>query len=129
MKTRNAQLIAPLLGSLIAALSMTACNKADDGRTVGQKMDSVIANAEQKAAETKSEVKQDMTDAAITAGVNAELAKDSALSALRINVDTSHGEVSLRGSAPDKAARERATQLAAGVKGVTHVDNQLVVNP
>lgn len=128
MKARYPQLMAPLLGALVAALSMTACNKAEEGRTVGQKMDSVIASAEQKAAETKSEVKQDMNDATITAGVNAELAKDSALSALRINVDTSHGEVSLRGTAPDNAARDRATQLAASVKGVTHVDNQLVVN-
>ena len=93
MKYRYPQLIAPLLGALVAALSMTACNKADDGRTVGQKMDSVIAETEQKAAETKAEVKQDMNDAAITASVNAELAKDTALSALRINVDTSHGEV------------------------------------
>ncbi|WP_395704121.1 BON domain-containing protein [Aquabacterium sp.] len=128
MNARNTHLMAPLLGALIAAVSMAACNKADDGRTVGQKMDSVIADAQQKAAETKSEVKQEMNDAAITAGVNAELAKDASLSAMRINVDTSHGEVSLRGTAPDNAARERATQLAAAVKGVTHVDNQLVVN-
>ncbi|WP_395704308.1 BON domain-containing protein [Aquabacterium sp.] len=128
MNARMTHRMAPLLGALIAALSMAACSRSDDGHTVGQKMDSVIADAQQKAAETKTEVKQELTDAAITASVNAELAKDPTLSAMRINVDTSHGEVSLRGTAPDNAAREHATQLAAAVKGVNHVDNQLVVN-
>lgn len=70
-----------------------------------------------------------VADAAITASVNAKLAKDDRLSATRIDVDTSAGNVALRGAAPDAAARDRATRLAADVKGVRHVDNQLVVAP
>lgn len=66
-------------------------------------------------------------DAGITASVNAELAKDGALSAMRINVDTVGGQVSLRGSAPSALARDRATRLAKSVKGVVSVDNQLAV--
>ena len=66
-------------------------------------------------------------DAGITAMVNAELAKDSTLSLLRINVDTVGGQVSLRGSAPSALARDRATTLARAVKGVVSVDNQLEV--
>jgi len=68
-----------------------------------------------------------VADAAITASVNAELAKDAQLSALKINVDTSAGHVMLRGTAPSPDARERATRLAMAVKGVTAVDNQLEV--
>lgn len=126
MKTTS-HLIAALVTAALAGVALTGCNKPDDGRTAGQKMDSVIAKTEQKAADAKAEVKQDVNDATITASVNAELAKDSSLSALRINVDTNHGNVSLRGSAPDAAARDRATQLASAVQGVTNVDNQLVV--
>ena len=140
----------------VACLSLAACGKRDDSQTAGQKLDGAIASAQQKAdtakaemqqgaAEVKSEVKQgvaelkagasnaaekvagNMEDAAITLSVNAELTKDPTLSALRINVDTVNGAVSLKGSAPSKAARERATQLAASVKGVTRVDNQLEV--
>ena len=66
-----------------------------------------------------------MLEDLITAAINAELAKDSALSAMRINVDVSNGQVSLRGTAPSSLARDRATTLAQSVKGVNTVDNQL----
>ena len=68
-----------------------------------------------------------VSDALITTAVNAELAKDPKLSALRINVDTDNGRVALKGSAPDPDAKQRATQLASNVKGVVSVDNQLVI--
>jgi hyperosmotically inducible protein len=60
--------------------------------------------------------------------VNAKLAQDKTLSAMRIDVDTVDGKVSLRGTAPDPSARERATTLASAVDGVVSVDNQLVVS-
>lgn len=66
-------------------------------------------------------------DAAVTATINAELAKDPKLSALKIDVDTSNGRVSLKGKAPDADSRERATQIASAVRGVQSVDNQLQV--
>jgi hyperosmotically inducible periplasmic protein len=66
-------------------------------------------------------------DAAITAGINAELARDSALSAIQVNVDTNAGKVLLRGTAPSAAARDKATELARNVTGVVSVDNQLQV--
>jgi len=119
--------ITTLVASLAAALSLAACNKAPDDRTSGQKMDSAVASAEQKAGDMKSDVKEAVNDATITASVNAELAKDPSLSALRINVDTSNGQVLLKGKAPDAAAKDRATQLAQSVKGVNGVDNQLAV--
>ena len=66
-------------------------------------------------------------DAAITASIKSDLAKDPSLSALRIDVDTSNGRVKLNGTAPSEAARERATQIAMGVKGVQSVDNLLTI--
>jgi len=90
------------------------------------------AGGEQASADVKQAADaagDKVADAAITATVNAELAKDSSLSATKIDVDTAGGNVALRGSAPDVAARDRATSLAAHVKGVRSVDNQLVVEP
>ena len=144
-----------LLLTVAAALVLVACGKADE-RSVGQQIDSTVAKVEQKAEEAKAEIKQEMAeakastaaatdklaskmesasdkvastvqDAAITASVNAELARDSKLSMLKINVDTRLGAVKLVGTAPDAASRVRAARLAAGVKGVLSVDNQLVV--
>jgi len=134
--------------SVIAAASLlAACDKSEDSRTAGQKLDDTVAQAEQKAAQAKSDVREagqdakqateraadvavdKVKDTAITSAVNAELARDPKLSALRINVDTSNGRVALRGSAPDAASRERATALAMRVDGVVAVDNELVVTP
>ena len=98
-----------------------AADKA--GTAIGKAADTVAAKIDSATTSVGSKV----ADASITAKVNAELAKDPGLSALRINVDTSNGRVLLKGSAPDRSARDRAARLAAGVKGVTGVDNQLDV--
>lgn len=145
-----------LAGAAAAALLLGACSPRHDDRTVGQKVDSAVASAERhgenakqgikesvadarqatdsattdlktKAANAADAVSDKVQDAAITASVNAELAKDPSLSALKINVDTVNGHVSLQGEAPDTAARERATRLASSVKGVVEVQNRLQV--
>jgi hyperosmotically inducible protein len=99
-------------------------------------MDQAAAGARETAGEVK-EAGQDaaqavgskVEDVTITTSVNAELAKDPNLSALKINVDTKDGRVTLRGSAPTSTARERATALASSVQGVKGVENQLTVEP
>ncbi len=93
----------------------------------GKKIESAADQAGQKIDSAASKVGDVINDATITASVNAELAKDSKLSAVRINVDTTNGRVTLAGKAPDAESRERATRLAAGVKGVTQVDNKLEI--
>ena len=98
-----------------------AANKA--GEAINQTLGKVATQVEN----TAEVVSDKMADASITTRVNAELAKDTTLSALRINVDTVNGKVLLRGSAPSSLARDRATTLAAKVKGVNAVDNQLDV--
>lgn len=66
-------------------------------------------------------------DASITAKVNAALAADRELSALRVDVDTRDGVVTLSGPAPTASAKERAAELALKVKGVASVNNQLTI--
>jgi hyperosmotically inducible periplasmic protein len=67
------------------------------------------------------------SDMAITANIKTRLAADARLSALAINVDTTAGQVVLRGTAPDTAARTQASELARAVEGVVGVDNALTV--
>lgn len=103
------------------ASTEAAADKA--GAAIGKAADTVAGKIDSATGAVGSKV----ADATITASVNAELAKDPGLSVLRINVDTSNGRVLLKGTAPDATARDRATHLAAGVKGVNSVDNQLEV--
>jgi hyperosmotically inducible periplasmic protein len=144
------------LASVVAVAALSACGKTDDGKTVGQKVDSAIAKSEQAAAEAKVKTEGAMSDAgstlkaaaqkaeasgktladkaeaklddaAITTAVTAELAKDPDLSAFKINVDTKNGAVLLKGTAPTMAAKERAAVIAKSAKGVMSVENQVVV--
>ncbi len=66
-------------------------------------------------------------DASVTASVSAGLAKDVELSAVKIDVDTKGGAVTLKGPSPSAAAKLRATEIAKAVNGVMSVDNQLDV--
>lgn len=144
------------VSSLAVLLALTACGKQNEDRTVGQQIDAAVAKTEQAAKNASEEAKQAMNtagsavkeqaadasitarqattamgekldDAAITASVSASLARDPELSALKIDVDTKNGVVNLYGPAPSDGARERATSIAKGVKGVNTVNNQLTV--
>lgn len=152
---RPAHRVASILAVSALALGLAACNKTEEP-TVGQRLDSAVGKTEQAAAdarvkaegamqnaETKMEqgaanaeatakqaansAKGLIDDATITAQVSAGLAKDPDLSAVKINVDTVNGKVTLNGPAPSTVARDRAETIAKGVSGVTSVNNQLVV--
>ena len=137
----NTPLAATLALLLVGGLA--ACS--DSNKTAGQKLDAVVATTESKTDAMKddakaggaavkdavtnaaTDVKQVVGDAAIVTAINAELAKDSSLSALKINVDSRDGAVALNGTAPDQAAKVHATQLATSVSGEKSVDNRLTV--
>jgi osmotically-inducible protein OsmY len=129
-----------------AAIGLAACDsRQGDGSTVGQKVDQAVASARSATADVKQSAKQGLdeaaqaskdkteqiahklNDGAITAAINADIAKDPELSALRINVDTKDGHVALYGSAPNEGAKERAQMIAKNERGVTGVDNKLAV--
>jgi hyperosmotically inducible periplasmic protein len=133
-----------VIGAGIAAFVVSSFY---DDRTVGQRLDSAVAVSEQKVnqgvgtlKESVSEAARTMTvptekvatalnDAGITASVKTALAADPSLSAVKIDVTTKDGVVSLSGPAPDQKSRDRAEVLAAAPEGVTRVDNRVVVVP
>lgn len=136
----------PLLAAaLVSVAALAACSKTAEEQTVGQKLDQAVSqtqqaanevkgdvtqgteSAQQKAAAVTQELGQAIDDAAITASVSTDLAKDKDLSVLKISVSTKNGVVTLDGVAPTVTARERATSIAMAVKGVTSVSNNLMV--
>lgn len=139
---RHTVVIAAITLLLVGGLG--ACGDAN--KTAGQKLDDATATSQRKAAEAKADVKQAAgdvkdtagqaldtakqaaRDASITTAINAKLVQDSSLSTFKIDVDTrGGGQVALSGTAPDAAAKARATQLAQGVEGVRSVDNRLAI--
>lgn len=148
--------VASLLAVSALALGLAACSKTEEP-TVGQRLDSAVEKTEQAAADARAKAESAMQsaetkveqgavsaeakakqaadaakgvidDATITAQVSAGLAKDPDLSAVKINVDTVNGKVTLNGPAPSTVARDRAETIAKAISGVTAVNNQLVVS-
>jgi hyperosmotically inducible periplasmic protein len=136
-----------LASSLAMLLALGACDRY--GGTVGQTPADRTGQATSRASEesrdaaararaSANKVGEDtkamgaaatskVDDAAITTKVNAGLAADKDLSAIKIDVDTKDGVVTLTGLAPSASARERATEIARNIKGVSTVNNQLTV--
>jgi hyperosmotically inducible periplasmic protein len=160
MNTNTSFPVKVRIGSALAMLALvpalSACNQGESDKTVGQKLDSAVAQTERAAADVKDAAKAsalvasgaakdiadqakvvaknattdiaiNTDDAAITASVAAGLIKDPDLSALKIDVDTKNAVVYLYGPAPTEAAKARATDIAKAVKGVASVDNKLTV--
>ncbi len=152
----HARRLVVVLAALSAVMALSACNKQDEGKTAGQQLDSAIAKTEEAAARAKAKAESEMAsvgaavknatqgaessakdmtakagetidDLTITTTVTAGFAKDPDLSVLKINVDTRNGAVTLNGSAPTAAARDKAAALAKTVRGVNSVNNKLVV--
>ena len=151
---RPAHRIASILAVSALALGLAACGKTEEP-TVGQRLDSAVEKTEQAAADARVKAESAMQsaetrmeqgaanaeatakdatntargaidNATITAQVDAGLAKDPDLSALKINVETVNGKVTLNGPAPSTVARDRAEAIAKSVTGVTSVNYQLV---
>jgi osmotically-inducible protein OsmY len=136
-----------ITGVMAAGLTALAVSSFYDKRSVGEKLDATVQATQQKVqdgvddmrlsasaaardgAQASERAAAAFNDAGITAAVKTALAADPRLSAVKIEVNTDSGVVSLQGPAPDERSRERAEVLAAAPRGVLRVDNRLVVSP
>ncbi|HQT30000.1 MAG TPA: BON domain-containing protein [Thiobacillus sp.] len=117
-----------------ALVLLTACDQKNTDTTAGEKLDNTIAEGEKDSREAGAYVEQKteqtvqaVDDAAITTALKAKLVADDELKALDITVDTVGGAVTLTGMAPSATAKDRATEIARTVDGVTTVNNNLTV--
>jgi osmotically-inducible protein OsmY len=105
----------------------------DGVKSVDNKL--VVATAAQGEVKTESRREtgaagragEAVSDATVTAKVKTALLADADVKGLQINVDTSDGVVTLKGSVESQAQAAKAKQLAQGIEGVKSVDSQLTV--
>lgn len=101
---------------------------ADMGERLRPEVKEATASAREHLAAAGEKTKEALQgDGAITASIKASMLKDPDLSVLKIDVDTREGVVVLNGLAGDEAAKQRATKIAEGTKGVREVRNHLTV--
>ena len=101
---------------------------ADMGERLGPEVKEATAKTKEHLAVAGERTKEALQgDGAITASIKASMLKDPDLSVLKIDVDTTDGVVVLNGLARDAQAKERATKIAEGTKGVREVRNHLTI--
>jgi osmotically-inducible protein OsmY len=126
MKAHNR--MAPLAILVVGAtLASAGCSDRYSTETTSQKVE---RNAEKVAAATEratSQAANAVEDAAITAKVKSAIIAEPGLSALRIDVDTKDGVVTMSGVVESATLKERATQTAQQVSGVRSVIDNLAV--
>jgi hyperosmotically inducible protein len=93
----------------------------------------VIDNLTMRSATTESPTSDAaravFSDPAITTAVKTKFAADTTVSALKIDVDTSDGVVTLTGQVKSQAERDEALRLARETTGVKNVIDRLTVSP
>ena len=70
-----------------------------------------------------------VTDTWIQGKLEASLMADDDLSSFAINTEVEDGVATLTGTVDSDADRDLATQIAMSIKGITDVNNSLVVEP
>jgi hyperosmotically inducible protein len=132
MKTeqRNNLMVA---SSIALLLALGACDRvahdttAQRADSAGAKAGAAMDSAADKARSMGASAVDKVDDAVITTKVKAAIAADKDLSAIKIDVDTQNGVVTLSGPAPTASAKEHASEVARTIKGVTSVNNQLTL--
>ena len=117
-----------------ALVLLTACDQKESGTTADEKVDNAVVEGKQESSKAgayvedkTSQTVQVVDDAAITTALKIKFVADADLKALDISVDTVGGVVTLTGMAPSATAKNRATEIARTVNGVSNVNNNLTV--
>ena len=114
-------------GNLADEARETAREAREEAREGVDATRSTAREAGDKAANAADRAQNAVTDAAITSGVKGKFLADTAVSGLKIDVDTKGGVVTLSGTVSTSAEADRAMALARETNGVTRVINNLRV--
>jgi hyperosmotically inducible periplasmic protein len=105
-------------------------DKIDTGLDkAARKFEESADTARANAAVTGEKLGDKLSDSSLTVKTKSVLIADPDLSALKIEVDTTNGVVTLRGDVASSAAVEKASLVVKAIDGVVGVDNQLRVDP
>jgi osmotically-inducible protein OsmY len=99
----------------------------DAGEEVREATKEAAGQAPAKVGQAAAQAQAALTDAAITSAVKTKFLADTAVSGLKIDVDTDAGVVTLNGAVATKAEATRALALARDTTGVKRVVDHLKV--
>ncbi|RUO73252.1 BON domain-containing protein [Idiomarina ramblicola] len=130
---KNFKMALPASLIALSMLTISGCSEAETEKAES-KAENAMQETEDKAQEAKSYTEKKaedageyVDDAVITTKVKAVIFEDDNLSSMDINVETNNGIVQLSGFVEDEADIDTAENLAATVKGVKDIENDIQV--
>jgi hyperosmotically inducible protein len=141
---KNFKMALPASLIAISMLTLSGCSDAETEKAESkaektmqkteEKTENAMQETEDKAQEAKSYTEEKaedageyVDDAVITTKVKAVIFEDDNLSSMDINVETNNGIVQLSGFVESDADIDTAENLAATVKGVKDIENDIQV--
>lgn len=98
-----------------------------EAREEAREADAKTDEAQRKAGETADDVGDAAANAALTSLVKTKFLADTTISGLKIDVDSNNGVVTLTGTVPSAAEKNRALKVARETEGVKSVVDRLKV--
>lgn len=130
---KNFKMALPASLIALSMLTISGCSEAETEKAES-KAENVMQETKEAAQKAQSYTEEKAEDAAeyvddavITTKVKAVIFEDDNLSSMNINVETSNGIVQLSGFVESEADIDTAENLAATVKGVKDIENNLQV--
>jgi osmotically-inducible protein OsmY len=122
--------VVAIVGAFLLGYDIRDFRTADGpGNVVGtagnERAQQAGAEIKQRAATAADATKRAVADGALTSKIKAKMAFDDSVKALDIDVDTTGGVVTLRGTVHSDAERQRAVALARETDGVSQVVDRL----
>ena len=111
----------------VARADSTYDRTARDLDRKADKAERNVRDAGDRAERNVRDMGDKIDDASITAQVKASLAVHKSTSAIRTEVTTVDGTVTLRGEARNAAEKELAGKIAKDVRGVRNLNNEMIV--
>ena len=98
-----------------------------EAKEAARDADAKTDEAQKKAGDTADRAGDAAANAALTSKVKTKFLADTAISGLRIDVDSNNGVVTLTGTVPTAAEKDRALKVARETDGVKSVIDRLKV--
>jgi len=116
---------------MLSAIGLVGCNgrHSSSAESMGRNVGQAAQNTGNAISNAAANTGQAISDTAITAKVQAAIVAKPGLKIMQIDVNTTHGVVTLTGTVDSQQNSDRAAAIAGNVEGVKSVNNQLTVKP
>jgi osmotically-inducible protein OsmY len=112
---------------MVLAVSLAACDKLNQNKTMGEKLDATTNKATTEINDTSKTVNDNFNDSSITAKVRVAILNEPNLKSFQININTVNGVVTLDGAVNNKVEKDRVYDIANAISGVKETKNNIII--